>query len=84
MTGPEHYKAAENLIASVNRTLSTDGSTPLFPAKTRMRLLVEAQVHATLALAAAHAMGIGDLPSPGWDAWREAAQTRDQEGRIVD
>ena len=53
MTGPEHYRAAEKLLgeldehpsSSINKTAS---------------LIGQAQVHATLALAAATAVGSND------------------------
>lgn len=45
MTGPEHYREAEKLLREAGDTVSE--SVDLAP------MLVEAQVHATLALAAA-------------------------------
>ena len=59
MTGPEHYHAAEKLLeenqehpsSSINKTAS---------------LIGQAQVHATLALAAATALGRGSLESREW------------------
>lgn len=68
MTGPEHYTAAEDLIAN----LTADGGT--FDAN----CIAEAQVHATLALAAAIAM---DDRREGFrrsdrDAWDKAAGSR--------
>lgn len=56
-TGPEHYRRAEELLAR-------DG--PLTG-----EVLATAQVHATLALAAATALVGGEA-----DAWREVAGTR--------
>jgi hypothetical protein len=52
MTGPEHYREAERLLAERHELLeySSDPCT---------ELLAEAQVHATLALAAATAHGLG-------------------------
>ncbi len=59
-TGPEHFRRADELLAR-------DG--PLAG-----ELLAAAQVHATLALAAATALaGIGRIEA---DAWRELAGTR--------
>ena len=59
-TGPDHYRRAEELLAR-------DG--PLTG-----EVLATAQVHATLALAAATALaGIGRIEA---DAWREVAGTR--------
>jgi hypothetical protein len=59
MTGPEHYHAAEKLLeenqehpsSSINKTAS---------------LIGQAQVHATLALAAATALGSGSLENREW------------------
>jgi hypothetical protein len=42
MTGEEHYKRAENLLAQADQTPDYDG---------RIELLDAAQVHATLAVA---------------------------------
>lgn len=52
MTGPEHYRDAETLIRKANSI--TDG----FPGEEYAQTLAEAQVHATLALAAAHLAGV--------------------------
>lgn len=63
MTGPEHYRLAEKCLYSVD-----DDS------DTAMALLATAQVHATLALAAATAVSsTGDMPIPDSDAWIAAA-----------
>jgi hypothetical protein len=53
VTGPEHYREAERLIALVDKftELEKNKSVPLMQA--------QAQVHATLALAAATALGAG-------------------------
>jgi hypothetical protein len=83
VTGPEHYKVAESLLAAATLSGEHPDGSPIIR-KDEPEALAAAQVHATLALAAAHAMGIGDLPSPDWDAWREVAQTRDQKGHVVD
>lgn len=48
MTGPEHYKAAERLLAESDNFLPEDQQGCVY--------LAAAQVHATLALAAATAM----------------------------
>lgn len=50
MTGPEHYRAAQELL-SVASEYERDGAS-----QTAMARIVEAQVHATLAMAAAYAM----------------------------
>ena len=65
MTGPEHYREAERLL-----DLAPD-----------QMLVARAQVHATLALAAAAAIGSSDLPSGDWDDWRFVASAG-HAGRI--
>ena len=68
MTGPEHYLEAEKALA---------GTTHLERgAAADMSLLAEAQVHATLALAAATALrGAEGLPTEDRHAWSDAAST---------
>ena len=81
MTGPEHYREAEQSLAALSRGLAEPE-----------HLLAEAQVHATLALAAATALGSrerdGDHDPHGMDpadrlAWEDtasaAAPIRDQD-----
>lgn len=68
MNGPEHYSKAEGLIALVDDLPYGEATGP--------ELIAEAQVHATLALAAATALtghGAGYLDDPEIKAWREAA-----------
>jgi len=62
MTGPEHYRQAELLIEHIND-----------PKKWDMRVFAAAQVHATLALAAATAVGTEGADSR---AWADAAGTK--------
>jgi hypothetical protein len=58
MTGPENYKEAERLVtASRGQELDCAAVT-----------IAEAQVYATLALAAATALGL-DAPPREYDAW---------------
>ena len=79
MTGPEHYREAEQLLNEA------DDDSTIVPAD----LIAQAQVHATLALAAATALVAGDDGRTGlsdYDAWSEvastaAAQRRDQEAQ---
>jgi hypothetical protein len=61
MTGPEHYKKAEELLAnSIGPDWRTRGP----------ERFAEAQVHATLALAAAYGMSRnGEMPIADSDAW---------------
>jgi hypothetical protein len=49
MTGPQHYREAERLLAESMRPDSYD-----YPAERANRYIAAAQVHATLALAAAN------------------------------
>jgi hypothetical protein len=70
MTGPEHYREAEVLMADADEagSITPEG----------LALIALAQVHATLALAAATALhGSADAGQPMSDdkAWRAAAAT---------
>jgi hypothetical protein len=58
MTGPEHYRMAQELLGDSRRVSE--------------QVATIAQVHATLALAAATALS-SDLPDAEARAWREAA-----------
>lgn len=62
MTGPEHYREAEK---------SLDLAASVHPASVERNMaLATAQVHATLALAAASAMGIDKSGTKDvWDEW---------------
>ena len=79
MTGPEHYLEAERLIASAEAWMNADfGWKAHLGHDERIAFkaaeLAEAQVHATLALAAATAAPVtGDMPVPDADAWTAAA-----------
>lgn len=74
-TGPEHYREAERLAAMAHRFTYGDGADPAVGAA----LAAEAQVHATLALAASHALtqpvcadtedGSGHATKADYDAW---------------
>ena len=69
MTGPEHYQRAADMAARV-----ADRLTEIGHASTRETLAL-AQVHATLALAAATALndGGGGMATADYQAWTEAA-----------
>ena len=72
MTGPEHYREAEKILDAINlgeRTEKIAASAHL------------AQVHATLALAAATALNDaqGGLPGGDWNAWNAAAGVESTE-----
>jgi hypothetical protein len=68
MTGPEHYAEAERLLAVADR--NTRGVT--YDQEWALTLTA-AQVHATLALAAATAVGTA---GPDGHAWADVAATR--------
>jgi hypothetical protein len=75
MTGPEHYREAEATL----KHAETCG----FPLAQQTIIYRCAQVHATLALAAATAMNfpVGDgMTQAERTAWREAAGTRAKAG----
>lgn len=79
MTGPEHYAAAEQLLADGRAVVSAIRATPPDQPERRdglgkqaMGIWAQSQVHATLALAAATAFMTGDQPAlADHDAWRE-------------
>lgn len=81
MTGPGHYQEAERLLDSCR--LYVDGESEIYPERengvdTCGNALAAAQVHATLALAAATALGLGRADDHGMladdaNAWQNAA-----------
>jgi hypothetical protein len=60
VTGPEHYREAERLLGSLERR--DRGDVP-----GEASIVAEAQVHATLAHAAATALGGSGLESAEWE-----------------
>jgi hypothetical protein len=76
MTGPEHYRRAENILDDLRRSECRMSDRPSKDAVNRW--LAEAQVHATLALAAATAL-TGPLATEyascdaNYQAWAEVA-----------
>lgn len=68
MTGPEHYAEAERLLALADRH-----STGVTYGQEWTLTLTAAQVHATLALAAATAVGTA---GPDGHAWADIAATK--------
>jgi hypothetical protein len=72
MTGPEHYREAELSLETAAKCI--DGTVTLMTAE---QAYAEAQVHATLALAAATALNLphpeGGYTVPDWEAWIDAA-----------
>lgn len=78
MTGPEHYQEAERLVAIARGDGLSRGEAPRQAEVTL--LLTEAQVHATLALAAATAMAALNcdgrpfgMSKVDFDAWDRVA-----------
>lgn len=76
MTGPEHFRTAELLLADV----SPDGSTrPEADVSSRWHAsaIARAQAHATLALAAATALAVNPeaLTTGRYEQWVEVAGT---------
>lgn len=57
MTGPEHYQRAETLLESAWKRSAHDGEALIQTAERRSELIATANTHATLALAAATALG---------------------------
>jgi hypothetical protein len=73
-TGSEHYREAERLLAEAALILrNADDTCPEAD-----RTIAEAQVHATLALAAAQAMRVSheDVDPATWQGWRDAVDDR--------
>ena len=71
MTGPEHYREAE---AELMPDGGCEYSCPHAGCAHEMAHIARAQVHATLALAAATAVMVSDgLPTADWAAWRDLA-----------
>ena len=74
MTGPEHYREAENLLAMASEQvmgIATGDPTAGEPDGPAL-LVAEAQVHATLALAAASAEAV--VPYSRYKPWAEVTR----------
>lgn len=90
MNGPDHYREAERLLLDCQLTPAENGDPAVYPRETERdsvaNPLAAAQVHATLALAAATAMRTGSDyydASDDVEAWAEvidAAVLRDGVG----
>lgn len=82
MTGPEHYREAERLVQAL-----TGDDKAIDVGEGSAEVLAAAQVHATLALAAATALSapveddLAGFTTEEWDAWHKAAGTRPGGGR---
>ncbi|MFE2019846.1 hypothetical protein ACFW9O_17600 [Streptomyces sp. NPDC059499] len=74
MTGPEHYREAERRLLMAWEEDS--------PQERSTQLVAEAQVHATLALAAATALNDAEegMPLSVSRAWKSAAAVSNQPG----
>ncbi|MGW5556888.1 hypothetical protein ACWER9_06650 [Micromonospora sp. NPDC003944] len=68
MTGPEHYREAEKLLQDCGFNTAEDASAATSDAATS-NYLAAAQVHATLALAAATAINDPDPNGTGQPDW---------------
>ncbi|HEV2780388.1 MAG TPA: hypothetical protein VGX25_13445 [Actinophytocola sp.] len=87
MTGPEHYRLAEALLTSCQLSSDLPEDVEYYPAKedgvdTCANALAAAQVHATLALAAATALGSQRVDDHGMapaddNAWLAVASVQD-------
>jgi hypothetical protein len=81
VTGPEHYQAAERLATTAAGIMDFEhgfysGMSTEERLRRRLALTAEAQVHATLALAAATALAhYGNLPARDDEAWYDTAGT---------
>jgi hypothetical protein len=83
MTGPEHYREAERLTEQASTWANADTGWKAHLSSEeriayRMADLAEAQVHATLALAAAtalndHSADEGGMPLADYDEWVKTA-----------
>ncbi len=83
MTGPEHYAAAESLLQQLRQAQTS--MTVTVTAEKTAAVMAEAQVHATLALAAATALQRGEaasLPRADYNAWEDAAGTKVPTGGV--
>jgi hypothetical protein len=76
VTGPEHYQEAERLLAGAQNVMEIAPIDGL----TRRECAELAQVHATLALAAATALPTTitkpSIPTAEMDSWRDVARSR--------
>jgi hypothetical protein len=75
VTGPDHYQEAERLVGPRTVTSIPSGETRQGPPTTDM--ILQAQVHATLALAAATAMDASHMDDLDYIAWDIACGVSD-------
>ena len=89
MTGPEHYREAERLAEQADVVMNADygwmgGLSSEERLQRRMAYLADAQVHATLALAAATALvdyHSNDMTEGDQRAWYDAASAQPEHHR---
>jgi hypothetical protein len=76
MNGPDHYREAERTLA-LARCATAQQAHNTEPDEAVTMMLAAAQVHATLALAAATALSDpeGGMPIRDWNAWQAATGT---------
>jgi hypothetical protein len=85
MTGPEHYREAESLLAGRHFPADPDTGDSAYTYPPTAEDIAAAQVHATLALAAATALSEPTRSAPRatipeWDAWHAAAGVKPPTG----
>jgi hypothetical protein len=77
MTGPEHYREAEELLLRASDDSAYDSAYDIDVGRfTSADLIAQAQVHATLALAAATAEAAPVNRGPLGGAWAEITKSR--------
>lgn len=82
MTGPEHYREAERLMAQFDDEIEIDSGAVATAIAHIHAIMTSAQVHATLALAAATALRTTEgLLGGDWQAWYRAASEQPARDR---
>lgn len=89
MNGPEHFVEAERLLKSCQLQGFGPGEAEQYPARedgvdSIGNALTAAQVHATLALAAATALTGGGLPDAEYRAWNDVAGVPSAGRKAID
>lgn len=79
MNGPEHYQEAERLVSP--RTVRSLSGGEMRDVQPTLETILQAQVHATLALAAALGLSNnGEMPIRDSDAWIAATSGQAADG----